>query len=341
MIDQPTDEEIVLLAHGGGGRLTESLLADHILPPFANPILDRFDDGACLSLTDTEVVLTTDYYVVHPLGFPGGNIGLLAAAGTINDLVMQGARPRFLTCALIIEEGLSVADLGVYVRCLAETAAQAGVMVVAGDTKVVERGKGSGLFINTAGLGTRLPGVDVSIGNGSPGDAVIVTGTLADHGIAVLNEREQLGLQADFRSDAAQLWGLMAPLFRPDCGLRCLRDPTRGGLAGALCHLAEASAVGVHIDEESLPGAPAVRAACDLLGLDILNVANEGKAMVVCAWECRDRVLGALRNHPLGRNAALIGRLTSDHPALVVLRTRIGGERLVVRPAGNELPRIC
>jgi hydrogenase expression/formation protein HypE len=285
--------------------------------------------------------MTTDSYVVDPLFFPGGNIGVLAACGTINDLVMQGARPVALTCALIIEEGFSVRSLRTIIRSLADTLEPLGVAVVTGDTKVVERGKGSGLFINTTGLGMRLPGQQTGIDNARPGDAVLITGTLGDHGIAVMNERETLGLKADFVSDVAPLWKLLEPVLTGDYEIHCLRDPTRGGLTTALCDLATASRVGVRIREDALPIAPITGAACDLLGLDPLNVANEGKAIIVCPAEQAPAILEQLHAHPLGEHAAVIGNVTSEHPEMAVLETHIGGQRILRPPAGFDLPRIC
>ena len=336
-----TSDAKVLLAHGGGGKLSRELLDTVILPPLRNPVLDALDDGACLALPGREVVLTTDSYVVDPLFFPGGDIGRLAAAGTINDLTMQGARPLALTCGLIVEEGFSLASLRAIIQSLADTLEALGVTVVSGDTKVVERGKGGGVFLNTTGLGLRLPDVDVGIANGRPGDVILISGTLGDHGIAVMNERERLGLEADFCSDVAPLWPLFEPIFEAGHEIHCLRDPTRGGLTTALCDLAEAAGLGVRIRESTLPVAPPVQAACDLLGLEPLNVANEGKAMIVCPVAEAPAVLEQLRRHPLGQNAAIIGEVTTEHPGMAVLETPVGGRRILSPPAGFDLPRIC
>jgi hydrogenase expression/formation protein HypE len=335
------NEEIVLLAHGGGGSLSRQLLEKVILPPLRNPLLDTLDDGACLSVPESTLVLTTDSYVVDPLFFPGGNIGVLAACGTVNDLAMQGARPLAMTCGLIIEEGLRFGVLRDIVQSLADSLAAVGAHIVSGDTKVVQRGKGSGLYINTTGIGIQTPGLKTGIANAVPGDAVILTGTLADHGIAVMNERENLGLQADIVSDVAPLWPMIDAVLQTGAAVHCMRDPTRGGLTTALCDMAEASGVGVAIRETDIPVNPTVRAACDLLGLDPLNVANEGKAVIVCPPDDETKVLKAMHAHPFGANAASIGTVSADHPGMVVLHTPIGGTRVLTPPAGFDLPRIC
>ena len=334
-------DDVILLAHGGGGTLTSDLIRTVLLPALGNPVLERLDDGACVTVPEADLVLTTDSYVVDPIFFPGGDIGVLAVAGTVNDLAMQGAEPRYLTLGLIIEEGLPVRELGTVVQSVADTAAAVGVTVVAGDTKVVERGRAGGLYINTAGLGVRQPGVDVHVANGRPGDAVLITGTIGDHGMAVMSRREGLEFESELCSDAAPLWDLVKGILGIPAAVHCLRDPTRGGLTAALCDVAAASGVGVRIGETTLPVKPSVRSACGLLGLDPLNVANEGKALVVCDPSAADAVLETLRQHPLGRDAVRIGELTEEHPGAVVLETGIGGERILTPPAGHELPRIC
>ena len=334
-------EEVVLLAHGGGGTRTRALIDDVILRVLNNPILARLDDSACVELAGAELVFTTDSYVVDPLFFPGGDIGRLAACGTVNDLVMQGGVPRYLSLALILEEGFRLADLERIVRSLGEAAAEAGVTVGTGDTKVVERGRGSGVFINTSGIGERRPGVDVHVSNARPGDAVIVTGTLGDHGIAVMSQREGLRFEAGIASDVAPLAGLMDGVFRAAPRVRCLRDPTRGGLAAALGDIAARSGVGIRIRETNVPVRREVAAACRLLGLDPLNVANEGKALIVCGAEDADRIMAALRAHPLGREAAVIGTVCAEPRGLVLMETVSGGERVVETPSGEDLPRIC
>jgi len=337
----PPGDTIILMSHGGGGRRTQQLLHDHILAPLDNPILRQMDDAACLDLAGAELAITTDSYVVRPLFFPGGDIGRLAVSGTVNDLAMQGAEPRYLTLGLILEEGLLLSDLDRIMQSLAATAAEAGVQVVAGDTKVVERGAGSGLFINTAGLGLRRPGVNTHIANARPGDVILITGTIGDHGIAVLSQREGLSFQTTLVSDVAPLQGLIAALLAAVPGIHALRDPTRGGVAAALNDIASAAQVAIRIEEAALPLRPEVRGACGLLGIDPLGVANEGKALVICAAADEARALGTLRAHPLGRKACRIGTVLSAPAGRVLLHTGIGGERLLGMPLGDDLPRIC
>lgn len=331
--------DVILLAHGGGGVRTQALIRGIILRRLGNPILDKLDDSACLTIPESELAFTTDSYVVNPIFFPGGDIGKLAACGTINDLAMQGAEPRYLSLGLILEEGLPLRDLDLVIASLAEVLAQTGVRVVTGDTKVVERGKGNGIFINTSGIGVRLPGTDVHVGNARPGDAVIVTGTLGDHGAAVMSKR--LNLASGLVSDVAPLWDLVAPLLREIPALHCLRDPTRGGVAAAVCDIAAISGVGIRLAESALPVRPEVLGICQLLGLDPLNAANEGKALVVCPQAEADRALRLLRAHPLGREAAMIGAVTAGPVGLAILDTAAGGERIIQMPLGEDLPRIC
>ena len=335
------DDAIILMSHGGGGRRSQQLLRKHILPFLDNPTLQQMDDAACLDLENAELAITTDSYVIRPLFFPGGDIGRLAVSGTVNDLAMQGAIPRYLTLGLILEEGLPLTDLDKIMRSLAATAAEAGVQIVTGDTKVVERGAGSGLFINTTGLGLRRPGINTHVSHAKPGDAILITGTLGDHGIAVLSQREGLSFQTALASDVAPLNSLTAALLEAVPDIHVLRDPTRGGVAAALNDIAMAAKVGIRIDESALPVRPEVRGACGLLGLDPLGVANEGKALVLCAAADEARALAALWAHPLGRNACRIGEVLPAPQGKVLLRTRIGGERLVEMPLGDDLPRIC
>ncbi|MFH0952821.1 MAG: hydrogenase expression/formation protein HypE [Verrucomicrobiota bacterium] len=334
-------QRIVLLSHGGGGRRTKQLLKEVVLPSIMNPILARLDDGACLSVPESDLVLTTDSYVVRPIFFPGGDIGKLAVCGTINDLAMQGGEPRYLSLALILEEGLPLEDLQKIIASVGKTAGEAGVKIVTGDTKVVERGSGGGIYINTAGLGVRKPGVDTHVANAKPGDAVIVTGTIGDHGIAVMSAREGLAFESKLVSDVAPLWNMVQALLGAVPSIHCLRDPTRGGLASALNDIAEASSVGIRLKESALRVKNEVRGACGLLGLDPLNVANEGKAVVVCARQDSTRTLAVLRSHPLGLEASVVGEVVERHAGQVVLETAIGGERIVDVPSGEDLPRIC
>ncbi len=333
--------DLVLLSHGGGGRRTQQLIRNLILKNLGNPILNRLDDGACLDVPERDIVFTTDSYVVNPIFFPGGDIGQLAVCGTINDLAMQGAVPRYLSLALILEEGLPLADLERVIQSTARLARETGVLVVTGDTKVVERGKGNGIFINTAGIGVRRPGVDTHVANARSGDVVIISGTLGDHGIAVMSRREGLNLETDVVSDVAPLGGLIASLLEEIPEIHCLRDPTRGGVAAAMVDIATAAGVGIRIRESALPVRPGVKGACRLLGLDVLNVANEGKAIIICAPSQAERALQILRRHPLGRESAAIGEVTADLAGMVLLETALGGERIVEIPMGEDLPRIC
>jgi len=325
--------------------LTKKLIEEIFVREMGNPVLDRLDDGACVTIPERDLVITTDSFVVDPIFFPGGDIGSLAVCGTVNDLAMQGAEPRYLSLGLILEEGLRISDLQRIIRSVATTAKEAGIEIVTGDTKVIQRGREaggeSGLFINTTGIGVRREGTDVSVSNAKPGDAVIVTGTIGDHGMAVLNTREGLDLQSDLVSDAACLWGMIEKALDAVPGIRCLRDPTRGGLAAALCDIAEASGCGIRIREADLPVRKEVTGACDILGLDPLTVANEGKAVIVCAGDNADAVLDAVRSHPLGRDAVRIGTVGEEPEGVVLVETRVGGDRIVSLPTGEDLPRIC
>lgn len=335
------NEERVLLSHGGGGLRTQELIRNLLLPALSNPILDRLDDAACLTLPGTELALTTDSYVVDPLFFPGGDIGRLAACGTINDLAMQAAEPLYMTLSLILEEGLAVADLKQLLGSFAQVLNETGVRVVTGDTKVVERGKGSGVFINTAGLGIRRFAGSGSAAAARPGDAVLITGTIGDHGMAVMSRREGLRFESEIVSDVAPLWPMIRLLLEAVPEIHSMRDPTRGGLTAALCDIAQASRVAIRVREQAVPVNPAVRGACGLLGLDPLNVANEGKAVIVLPAEHAGRALNLLRAHSLGRQAAIIGNVGDSPAGAALLRTAIGGERILAVPVGEELPRIC
>ncbi len=334
-------EKIVRLAHGAGGRMMAELIHTLFIPPLDNPYLRQMADAALLEVGGARLALSTDSFVVRPLFFPGGDIGSLAVYGTVNDLAMSGARPLALTAGFILEEGLEVEVLERVVRSMAEAARTAGVLVVAGDTKVVERGHGDGLYINTTGLGVVPAEVEVGPERGRPGDIVLLSGTIGDHGIAVLSRREGLGFETALRSDSAPLHGLVEALLRAAPHTHTLRDPTRGGLSAVLNELAAASGVGIELDEAAIPVRPAVRAACEMLGFDPLDVANEGKLVAFVPPEEAEAALEALRAHPLGRDAARIGVLTSEHPGMVLARTPIGGHRVVDMPPGELLPRIC
>ncbi len=336
-----SQEPLILLAHGGGGDRTNRLIRDLILSKFANPILEQMDDSASLTLPSTDVIFTTDSYVVNPLFFSGGDIGKLAACGTINDLAMQGARPLHLSMGLILEEGLAVSDLNKILDSLAGVITSLGVTLVTGDTKVVQRGHGHGCYINTTGLGQRLPGVNVHVSNAKPGDKIILTGTMGDHGMAIMCQREGLKLSSPLLSDTAPLWPMIESLLNAIPEISVLRDPTRGGVAGALNDIARASRCGITIMESRLPVRPEVRGASSLLGLDPLTIANEGKAIVICPADKARAALEVIQSTPLGRDAALIGEVVADHPDRVFLQTALSSKRLVDYPSGEDLPRIC
>ncbi len=347
-------EDKILLAHGSGGKLSHELIATVFRPAFSNPALDRLDDSAVLPLAishqpsaicQQRLAFTTDSYVVKPLFFPGGDIGRLAVSGTVNDLAVMGATPLWLAAAFVIEEGLPVATLQRVVASMRATAAEAGVAIVTGDTKVVEKGGADGLFVNTAGVGIVPAGVDISGANARPGDVVIVSGPIGDHGIAVVSQREGLAFQTTIESDVAPLNGLVAaiinlqsPISNP---IHALRDPTRGGLATTLNEIARQSGVAIRLEEAAIPVRDGVRAACELLGYDPLYVANEGKLVAVVAPEAAEAILAAMRQHPLGAEAVIIGTVAAEPAGRVLLRTRIGGTRLVDMLTGEMLPRIC
>ena len=311
------------------------------LPALGNPVLNRLEDQATLAVNGVRLAFTTDSFVVRPLFFPGGDIGSLAVHGTVNDLAMGGARPLFLSAAFIIEEGLPVEVLRRVAQSLARAAGECGVPVVTGDTKVVERGKADGLFLNTSGIGLVREGVALSASSARPGDKVLLSGHLGDHGIAILAGREGLQFETPVESDSAALHTLVAAMLETGAAIRCLRDPTRGGLSSALNEIAAQSRVGIELDEGALPVREAVRGACELLGLDPLYVANEGKLAAVVAPEAAGPVLDAMRAHPLARHACLIGTVTEANPGLVILRTPYGTSRVVDMLSGDPLPRIC
>jgi hydrogenase expression/formation protein HypE len=337
----------ILLGHGSGGQLTADLIQRLFVPGFGNDVLAALEDQATLSLSSgngvklPRLAFTTDSFVVRPLFFPGGDIGRLAVHGTVNDLAVGGARPLFLSAAFILEEGLPLADLQRIVASMRQACAEAHVSLVTGDTKVVDKGKGDGVFITTSGIGLVPEDRSLSIHAARPGDRILVSGTLGDHGIAIMSVREGLEFETVLESDSAPLTGLAQAILEVCPGTRCMRDPTRGGLSSALNELAAASRVGVELDEAAIPLRPEVRGACEMLGLDPLYVANEGKLIAVVPPENAGRVLEAMRAHPLGRNAALIGTVVAGHPGMVILRSRVGGERVVTLLTGEQLPRIC
>ncbi|NTU85250.1 MAG: hydrogenase expression/formation protein HypE [Chloroflexales bacterium] len=332
----------VTMGHGGGGRLTQMLIERMLRPAFGNPALDVLHDGARLEAGGARLAFSTDSYVISPLFFPGGDIGSLAIHGTINDLAMCGARPLALSAALILEEGLPMETLWRVVQSMRDAAAAAGVPVVTGDTKVVDRGKGDGVFINTSGVGLIPAGVEIDPRRAAPGDVVLVSGPVANHGIAIMSVREGLEFETALESDSAALHTMVAGLLDAVGGAaHVLRDPTRGGVASALNEIAQSARVGVSIDEAAIPLDEEVRGACEILGLDPLYVANEGKFLAIVAREAAGQALAALRAHPLGARAAMIGQVTAEHPGTVVLRSRIGGSRVVDMLSGEQLPRIC
>jgi hydrogenase expression/formation protein HypE len=334
----------IVLGHGSGGRLSAELLRDVFLPLFSNPVLDRMDDQAIVEIGGARVAFTTDSFVVQPLFFPGGDIGSLAVHGTVNDLAMGGARPLFLSAGFILEEGFSTEALRRIASSMGEAAAGAGVSIVTGDTKVVERGKGDGVFINTTGIGIVPAGVRLSASQARPGDRVILSGAIGDHGIAILAKREGLEFETEIQSDSAALHNLVAAMLAVSPGsyfIRCLRDPTRGGVSSALNEIAMQSRVSIQIEETSIPVREEVRGACELLGLDPLYVANEGKLLAIVAPDAAEEILAAMRRDPLGAEAALIGTVGNESAGMVTMRTTFGSTRIVDMLAGEQLPRIC
>ncbi len=330
---------VIELAHGSGGRLTTQLIETVFVPAFAD--LAWGEDQAQLPPMVGRLAFTTDSFVISPRRFPGGDIGSLAVHGTVNDLAMAGATPRYLSCGWILEAGLPLAELRQLVASMATAAREAGVKIVTGDTKVVEAGKGDGVFINTTGIGVIAEGVDLSAKRVRSGDALVVSGTLGDHGLAILSQRQGLRFDSPICSDAASLHGLVATLLAAVPMVRCLRDPTRGGVAAALHEIAQSSGVGFRLDETALPVAPVVAGACELLGLDPLFLANEGKLLAICPTADADAAVAALRSHPLGRAAVQIGTAVTDERRWVEVRTRFGGTRLVDWSSHEPLPRIC
>jgi hydrogenase expression/formation protein HypE len=329
------------LTHGSGGRAMAQLIEELFEASFDNPILAARNDQAAFGVEAGRMVMTTDGFVISPLFFPGGDIGALAVHGTINDIAMAGARPLYLAAGMILEEGFPLADLARIVGSMAGAARAAGVPIVTGDTKVVERGKGDGIFITTTGVGIVPAGVEISAGRVRPGDRVLLSGSIGDHGVAVLSKRERLAFETEITSDQAALHGLVAEMVAAVPGIRAMRDPTRGGLATLLNEIAQESRVGFHIDERAIPVQAAVAGACELLGLDPLYVANEGKLVCFCPAAEADRLLAVMRAHPLGRQAAIIGEATDDADRFVEMETVFGGRRLVDWLAGEQLPRIC
>lgn len=336
----------ITMAHGGGGRAMRELIERLVVPAFDNPLLATLEDQARVPLKQLaeigdRLAFTTDSYVVSPLFFPGGDIGKLAICGTVNDLAMSGAQPLYLSCGLIIEEGLPTADLERVLASMSALARQTGIQVVTGDTKVVNRGAADQLFINTAGIGVIAAGIDISASRARPGDVIIVNGSLGDHGVAILVARNELDLHSDLASDCQPLHGLVQAMLAVCPDIHCLRDATRGGLATVLNEFAISSQVGMRLHERALPLKPEVRGACEMLGLDVLYMANEGKLVAVVPREAADAVLAAMRAHPAGVDSAIVGEVLTEPAGHVILNTLFGGERVVDMLVGEQLPRIC
>jgi hydrogenase expression/formation protein HypE len=334
-------KDTVLLGHGSGGTLSGELIREVFLPAFQNPVLDRLDDQAIVNVSGVRLAFTTDSFVVKPLFFPGGDIGSLAVHGTVNDLAMGGAKPLFLSVAFILEEGLSMDVLRRIVRSMHEAAAASGVAIVTGDTKVVEKGSGDQLFINTSGIGLVPEGVNLSANLARPGDSVLLSGPIGDHGIAILAQREGLEFESLIESDSAALDGLVSDMLDVTREIRCIRDPTRGGISSVLNEIAARSKVGIELVEREIPVREEVRGACEMLGLDPLYVANEGKLIAIVPPGTAHEVLAAMRRNRLGKNARIIGKVCGAHTGLVTMRTDLGTSRIVGMLAGDQLPRIC
>ncbi len=331
----------ITLDHGSGGEASRELVETVLLSRLRNDFLDRMDDSAVIGIFGHNLAMTTDSYVIDPIFFPGGNIGSLSIHGTVNDLAMQGAKPLFLTFGLILEEGFSFKDLERIVDSAALAAQDADVKIVAGDTKVVPRGNVDKIFINTAGIGIIPNGVDVSSSNAKPGDFVMINGDIGDHGMAILTSREGLSLSTHLKSDSAALNSLVDLLFGHTKNIHVLRDPTRGGVATALNEIASQSGVGIQIFEADLPVSKPAEAASEILGLDPLYLANEGKCLIIAPPEDAHLMLSSMKEHPLGKKASIIGRTTSDNAGKVLLKTKIGGNRILATLTGEQLPRIC
>ena len=330
----------ILLAHGSGGKLAHDLVAKSFVKTLANPLLDRLDDSAVFDISG-RLAFTTDSYVVSPIFFPGGDIGKLAVCGTVNDLAMSGAKPLYLSLAFIVEEGLLLSELEKIVSSVQKAAEEAGVEIVTGDTKVVTRGSADKLFINTAGVGVIPDGVDISGDKAKPGDKVILSGAIGDHGIAVMSQREGLSFATKLKSDCAPLGGLVADMLGASLNINCLRDPTRGGLATTLNELAGQSKVNIRIEEKAIPVREAVLGACEMLGFDPLYVANEGKLVAIVPPKDADKVLKAMKNNKYGREAVIIGEVADGPAGRVVMKTVLGAHRIVDMLVGDLLPRIC
>lgn len=331
----------VVLAHGGGGKLTHQLIEQVFKKHFSNPDLDLMHDGAMLEVEKGRIAISTDSYVVSPIMFPGGNIGELAVNGTVNDLAMCGAQPKYLTASFILEEGLRIEELETIVESMANAATTAGVLIVTGDTKVVPRGKADKIFITTSGIGTIPEGRNIHPSKINAGDKIIISGTIGDHGMAIMSVREGLEFESEIRSDTCALNGMVESMYNATLNIHFLRDPTRGGVASTMNEIASSAHKGIRLFEESIPVKGNVQSACEILGFDPLYVANEGKLIAIVAPSDAEKILFVMQQHPFGKDSSIIGEVITDHPAVVVLQTGIGGERVVDMMSGEQLPRIC
>lgn len=331
----------IVIGHGGGGKLGAELIEHMFLPFFRNDALENLGDSSVLTVPPGRLAFSTDSFVVKPLFFPGGSIGDLAINGTVNDISMSGARPLFLSAGFIIEEGFPMSSLAQIVQRMSQAAEKAGILVVTGDTKVVEKGHGDGCYINTAGIGIMPDGIRIGPTMAQPGDVVILSGTIGDHGMAIMSMRESLEFETTIESDCAALNDLVAAMLETSHDIHVLRDPTRGGVASSLNEIAGQSKVGITIDENHVPVKPDVHAACELLGIDPIYVANEGKLIAIVSPQCADAVLARMKSHPLGADAQIIGTVTDKHPGMLVAKTGIGGTRVIPMQIGEQLPRIC
>jgi hydrogenase expression/formation protein HypE len=333
--------EQIILGHGSGGKLTEQLIERLFLPAFSNPLLDKLDDQAVFQIDGSRLAFTTDSFVVTPIFFPGGDIGHLAVNGTVNDLAMSGAKPLYLAAAFILEEGLAISDLRHVIDSMSEAARNVGAQLVTGDTKVVNRGKGDKIFISTTGIGVIERPVNISASHAQPGDRVILSGYIGDHGMAILSQRENLEFEGVIESDCAALHTLVDDMLAITNDIHCLRDPTRGGVATVLHEIANRSRAGMLLDETAIPVRDTVRGACEVLGLDPLYVANEGKLVAIVPSSFADEILERMKTNPLGHDARIIGTVTEEHPGMVLMKTEIGGTRVLDTLFGEQLPRIC
>ncbi|MGA7214025.1 MAG: hydrogenase expression/formation protein HypE [Terrimicrobiaceae bacterium] len=336
-----SDYREIVLAHGSGGKLSQQLIQKLILPQFGNELLDPLHDGAIFSVSGARLAFSTDSYVVSPIFFPGGDIGTLAVHGTVNDLAMCGARPLYLSAGFILEEGLPIQDFWRIIQSMRHAANAAGVQFVTGDTKVVDRGKADKIFINTSGVGVVPDGVNIHPARARPGDKILLSGPIAVHGIAIMSVREGLEFETEISSDTAPLAGLVEAVLAASKDVHVFRDPTRGGVTSALSEIAQSAGAGMMLDEAAIPITEEVKGACEILGLDPLYVANEGKLLAIVPPGEAGAVLAAMKSHPLAREANIIGKVTAEHPGFVLMKTRVGGTRVVDRLSGEQLPRIC